>query len=145
MTHACRKTIIRDPLRQSFREEEMHSKDDGAATLVYKVCLRSEWDHAVAGGRYLGSADDVRDGYIHLSTRVQLPGTLAKYFRGKKGLVMITFAAEELGQHLRWEPSRGDQLFPHFYGPLPTGRARSVVPLKLGADQIPVLPQELSS
>lgn len=113
-----------------------------APTLVYKVCPGDAWREAVTQGHYLGSADDIRDGFIHLSTREQLAGTLSKYFRGQGGLVLVQFAAEELGQHLHWEPSRGGALFPHYYGPLPAGRARTVTSLVLDADDIPQLPEE---
>ena len=83
--------------------------------LVYKVLRATEWAAAQAQRRFAGSSDDVRDGFIHLSTREQLPGTLDRHFGGEAGLVVLEIEAERLGPKLKWEPSRGGALFPHFY------------------------------
>ena len=87
--------------------------------LVYKVLRASEWREAQARGAIAGSADDLRDGFIHLSTRGQLQGTLARHFGGETGLVVLEIASDRLNDGLRWEPSRDGALFPHFYGVLP--------------------------
>lgn len=86
----------------------------------------------------------MRDGYIHLSTAKQLPVTLEKHFFGKRDLVLVEFVATDLGPDLRWEPSRNGELFPHLYRPLPTDLARSVIPLPLGNDGRPELPEHVS-
>ena len=99
---------------------------------IYKVCRRQEWDAAVASGAYGGSADDRRDGFIHLSRASQLEGTLRRHFAGQRDLVRITVDADALGEALRFEPSRGGELFPHLYGELPTSLATEVVPVSLG-------------
>ena len=54
-------------------------------------------------GRFDGSADDARDGFIHLSARHQVAGTLAKYFAGQRDLVLLAVDPERLGERLRWE------------------------------------------
>ena len=46
----------------------------------------------------------------------------------------VAFDDADLGPGLKWEPSRGGQLFPHLYGPLPTRLARSANPMPIGAD-----------
>lgn len=111
-----------------------------AATLVYKILPRRAWQAALAAGRYDGSADDARDGFIHLSAADQLAGTAAKYFRGEPDLVLVTFAADALGPALRWEPSRGGDLFPHVYGALDPASAVAVEDLPLGPDGVPLVP-----
>lgn len=111
---------------------------------VYKVCARSEWDEAGRTGAYAGSADDLRDGFIHLSTASQLSVTLEKFFQGRPDQVLISFDESTLGSALRWEPSRGGQLFPHLYGSLPVSKALSVVVLAIGADGRHVLPKDLA-
>ncbi len=85
---------------------------------VYKVLTRAEWQKLRATGEFAGSPDDVRDGFVHLSTLEQLPGTLAKHFSGKRDLVLVEIPTEALGEALRWEASRGGALFPHLYGVL---------------------------
>lgn len=86
---------------------------------IYKLCSRAEWSAALAAGAYTGSADDVRDGFIHFSTAAQLAATAAKYFAGRTDLVLVEVDAARLGPALQFEPSRGGDLFPHLYGALP--------------------------
>jgi uncharacterized protein (DUF952 family) len=112
--------------------------------IVYKLLSASEWRAAVAAGTYGGSSDDARDGFIHLSAADQLAGTAAKHFKDKPDLVLVALDADRLGTALRWEPSRGGALFPHLYGALDPAAALSVIPAPLGADGVPVLPEELS-
>ncbi len=107
---------------------------------VFKICSRDEWQNAVAAGRYAGSADDARDGFIHLSTREQLKGTAAKHFAGQTGLICIAFAAADLGVELKWEPSRGGALFPHLYRPLDPSEALQIFNLPLDGDGVPQIP-----
>ena len=98
---------------------------------------------AGSGGIYAGSADDRRDGFIHLSTAAQLEGTLARYFAGRADLVLVAFASASLGDRLKWEPSRGGQLFPHLYAPLDPELASRAEPLPMTADGSHALPQDL--
>jgi uncharacterized protein (DUF952 family) len=112
---------------------------------VFKVAPRAAWEDARGTGRYAGSADDLRDGFIHLSLREQLADTLAKHFRGQHDLVLIQFETASFGDALRWEASRGGALFPHLYAELPTANARAVHELALGIDGVPVLPEEFAA
>jgi len=93
-------------------------------------------------GRYDGSSDDRRDGFIHFSAADQLGGTLAKYFRDRPDLVLVAFETAALGDALKFEPSRGGDLFPHLYGSLPTALALWQRPLELGADGVPLVKEE---
>ena len=110
---------------------------------VYKVCTAIEWRAAEVAGNYTGSADDIRDGFIHLSTAGQLPGTLAKHFSCRTDVLLVTFEAAALGDRLKWEPSRGGQLFPHLYEPLRVALAQRVEASSLDADGRHVLPEDL--
>jgi uncharacterized protein (DUF952 family) len=112
------------------------------AAMIYKIVGRQEWTDATRAGLYTGSPDDVRDGFIHLSSREQLSGTLAKHFPGRADLLLVALDAAELGDALRWEPSRGGQLFPHFYAALPVRLARTVTPISIDAMGRHCLPQE---
>lgn len=112
---------------------------------VFKVVPRPAWEDACRSGAFIGSADDVRDGFIHLSTREQIAGTIAKHFRGQHDLVLIQFETRLLGEALRWEVSRGGDLFPHLYAALPTACASVEFALPLAADGVPILPKELAA
>lgn len=110
---------------------------------AYKVLPRSDWKTACVDGCFRGSAVDLHDGYIHLSTRETLPETLRKYFAGQTDLCLIEFDTAELGDSLRWEPARGGQLFPHLYTPLRTDLARRIWQLQWDGDAGFALPEAL--
>ncbi len=98
-------------------------------TTIYKICERASWRQAEQTGSYAGSAADARDGFIHFSTAAQLAATAEKHFAGRRDLLLIAVAANELGATLKWEPSRGGDLFPHLYGALPLRAVRWTKPL----------------
>ena len=95
-------------------------------TVAYKIIAAEEWAGVVADGAYTGSEVDQADGYIHLSTQDQFAETAGKHYAGRADLLCLTVDLAALGATVVWEPSRGGQLFPHIYGPLPiaavTGR-----------------------
>ncbi len=111
---------------------------------IYKVCGAAEWDEAARVGRYDGSSDDRRDGFIHFSTAAQLPGTLARHFAGRDDLLLIVIDAGSLGEALKWEPSRGGDLFPHLYGALPVSAALWTKPIERDGDGRHRLPAVIS-
>ena len=87
-------------------------------TTIYKICDRAAWREAERSHRYDGSDVDRRDGFIHFSTADQLAGTAAKHFAGQADLMLIAVDGARLGPALKWEVSRGGELFPHLYGAL---------------------------
>lgn len=89
---------------------------DGRMTLV-KIFRAPEWAEFRESGRFAGSADDLRDGFIHLSDAEQVEGTLERHFAGEAGLVLAQVDVVE-DPSLRWELSRGGAMFPHLYRPL---------------------------
>lgn len=113
--------------------------------VIYKIVDATEWREAIRHGQYAGSADDLRDGYIHLSTAGQLAETARKHFKGRPNLMLVAFLGSSLGPNLKWEPSRGGDMFPHLYGPLPTSRALWSFVLPLDGDGFPRLPSNLNS
>ena len=90
-----------------------------SVTTIYKICERTAWRLAEQAGTYRGSAVDASDGFIHLSTAAQLPGTMEKHFAGSHDLLLVAVDTDRLGLALKWEPSRGGELFPHLYAALP--------------------------
>jgi uncharacterized protein (DUF952 family) len=102
--------------------------------LIFKIVGAEEWRLAQAAGVFEGAAIDRADGYIHFSAALQAAGTAAKWFAGRRDLVLAAVDADALGAALRWEPSRGGALFPHLYGPLPLSAVRWARTLPLDAD-----------
>lgn len=102
--------------------------------LVYKILGVEEWRAAEIGGAFFGSEVDRRDGFIHFSDASQSAETAAKWFAGRADLVLVAIDADRLGANLKWERSRGGQLFPHLYAPLPLKSVVWMRPLPLGPD-----------
>lgn len=106
---------------------------------IYKILPRAEWRAAQALGTFAGSAVDLDDGYIHFSTAAQAQETARRHFHGQADLVVLEVEADDLGDALRWEASRGGDLFPHFYDALNTAKVRAVTEAPLGDDGVPQL------
>lgn len=107
---------------------------------IYKILPRAQWTAAVAVGHFRGSAVDLDDGFIHFSTAAQAGETARRYFAGMADLVVLEVEGDDLGAALRWEPSRGGDLFPHLYAALDVTRVRAVHEAPLGADGVPRTP-----
>ncbi|HEV7384723.1 MAG TPA: DUF952 domain-containing protein, partial [Phenylobacterium sp.] len=101
---------------------------------IYKLLPRADWSAAHEAGRFSGSGVDLADGYIHFSTAAQAQETARRHFAGQADLVVLEVEADDLGGALRWEPSRGGDLFPHLYGPLDVRQVRYLNEAPLGAD-----------
>jgi uncharacterized protein (DUF952 family) len=102
--------------------------------LIYKICPEGVWREAERAGAFAGASIDLQDGFIHFSTAAQVRETAAKHFAGQSDLLLIAVDAEPLGPALRYEPSRGGDLFPHLYGAMPLSAVRWTAPLRLGPD-----------
>lgn len=107
---------------------------------IYKICPEELWREAEATGEFTGAAVDHADGFIHFSTAPQVAETARRHFSGANGLLLVTVEAARLGNALRWERSRGGDLFPHLYGSLPLFAVRGVDPLPLGPDGTHIFP-----
>ena len=108
--------------------------------MIYHMCPAEAWEAAIAAGRYAGTADDRRDGFLHFSTKHQLAESARRHRAGQAGLVLVAVDPARLGERLRWEPARGGDLFPHLYGVLDPAEAAWAEPLPLGPDGEHVFP-----
>ena len=109
--------------------------------MIYHMCPAAVWEEAKRTGLYAGTEDDRRDGFIHFSTADQVAESARRHRAGEAGLVLIAVESTRLGDRLKWEPSRGGQLFPHLYGPLHPAEAASVRLLPLGPGGLHVFPE----
>jgi uncharacterized protein (DUF952 family) len=98
---------------------------------IYKILPRAEWAAAKAAGRYGGSALDLKDGFIHFSSAAQAQETARRHFARQDDLLVLAVEADDLGLALRWEASRGGDLFPHLYGTLDVALVRAVTEARL--------------
>ena len=98
------------------------------AGALYKICPRQSWSEALERGALPISRDDLRDGYVHLSAAHQVRASLDKHFAGQTQLLLLVIASAGLPTgSLRWEPSRGGELFPHLYAELRCEFVREVI------------------
>ena len=113
--------------------------------VVLKILPSPAWREATADGVFKGSEVDLNDGFIHFSSPEQIFATAAKHFRGQHDLVVVAFCAADLGAGLRWEASRGGDLFPHLYGEVRTDLALWIEPAPLDRDGLPIIPERAQS
>jgi uncharacterized protein (DUF952 family) len=114
-------------------------------TYIYKVCSKKEWNDASEIGFYSGSEVDINDGFIHLSTINQIQVTVSKHFAGQEGLLIIQFDEKKIQNKLKWEASRGGDLFPHYYGNIKTKLEDKRFNLDLGINGVHKFPENFFS
>ena len=105
---------------------------------IYKICPTALWQEAEATGIFTGAGIDIQDGYIHFSTAAQSAETLALHFTGQQGLSFVEIDTSVLD--IKWEASRGGQLFPHLYAPLPLSAVTNHWQLALDQNRVHILP-----
>ncbi len=98
---------------------------------IYKIFRAPEWEAMQTAGRTAGAPIDLQDGFVHLSTAAQVEETAARHFAGLEGLVLVAVDEARLAPELRWEPSRGGDLFPHLYRELRMDDVLWAAPLPL--------------
>ena len=105
-----------------------------AELFAYKILTRDQWEAFRADGVFEGAPVDLADGFIHLSAKSQTAETVTKHFAGQDDLILAMVDLAALGGNVKWEPSRGGQLFPHLYGPLPMSAVVTKAVLRIGTD-----------
>lgn len=98
--------------------------------IAYKVLTAGQWADWLAQGSFAGAPVDLADGYVHMSAAGHLTETVERHFSGQTGLCVAAIDLLALGDAVRWEPSRGGQLFPHAYCPLPLSAVIAHGPLQ---------------
>jgi uncharacterized protein (DUF952 family) len=117
----------------------MPNNTSALATIIYKIATDEQWQEAEKEGSFTGSAVDIEDGYIHFSTKQTVIETARKHYKGQDDLWLIAISTKEMSDKLRFEPSRGGELFPHLYEPLDLSHVAWKKPLPLidGEHQFP--------
>lgn len=102
--------------------------------VIYKIAPQALWQAAEALGRFEGSPVDLADGFIHFSTAAQVQETAKRHFAGQDHLVLAAIDAGRLGSGLKYEASRGGDLFPHLYNALDLEAVLWVKPLHMTSE-----------
>jgi uncharacterized protein (DUF952 family) len=109
-------------------------------TTAYKVLTAEQMATLEREGSFAGAPVDLADGYIHMSTAAQLTETVDKHFAGQSDLHVAAVDLGSFGGSLKWEESRGGQLFPHLYEPLLLETVIAYSPLRRDEDGTVRLP-----
>lgn len=112
--------------------------------IIYKILTVDQWREAKQVGRFDGAPVDLADGYIHFSRANQVEETAAKHFTGQQNLLLVGVKASAIAADLRYDVSRGGDLFPHLYGALPLAAVTSVDQLELGPDGLHCFPDSVN-
>lgn len=108
---------------------------------IYKIATRAVAEASHAAGTFTGMPIDQTDGYLHFSTAAQLGDTLRLWFKDQRDLALLAVRSHDMGTALRWEPSRGGQLFPHVYGTFPMSAVVHEATVTVDAEGRCVLPE----
>jgi uncharacterized protein (DUF952 family) len=109
---------------------------------VYKVLRANEWETASNTGKIVTDLDN-GDGFIHLSTAVQLAATLSFFFQDSDEVFLLQLDLEKLDKDkLLYEepyPNEGKRksAFPHLYSELRTDQIANVWTLERDAFNLP--------
>jgi uncharacterized protein (DUF952 family) len=101
---------------------------------IYKITTKSLWYEAQKTGILQGMPIDINDGYMHFSTKDQLFETLRLHFKGQRDIFLLGVRTKDIAQNLKWEASRGSNLFPHLYATLKTSIIAFAKPIEVDAN-----------
>jgi uncharacterized protein (DUF952 family) len=97
---------------------------------ILHITTRARWEQAVSEGEYRHDTL-ATEGFIHCSTREQLPWVVETFYKGQTGLLVLRIDAGKLLPSLKWEnPRDASILFPHIYGPINVDAVAAVIPLE---------------
>ncbi|KAI8808059.1 hypothetical protein BJ742DRAFT_809627 [Cladochytrium replicatum] len=116
------------------------------ASVFYKILTVSELGElkaALSNGsiqiRWSGTPFDLSSGFIHLSTAIQVPMTISRFFGNHDSVVLLRFSVADLSNHdVRWEApahppgmvvdtSVPEDQFPHIYDGIEASFLETVV------------------
>ena len=108
--------------------------------IAYKVLTADQMHQLEQTGGFAGAPADLADGFIHLSTAAQLGATVDRHFAGATGLWVAAIDLAAFGDSVKWEKSRGGELFPHLYDVLMLSAVIASGPLTRDSDGAVDLP-----
>ena len=92
---------------------------------ILHIATPADWTAAQQAGE-VTPPSLATEGFVHCSTRAQLPSTLSRHFRGAGPLVLLVLDADAIAADLRWDESYPGERFPHVYTPIPVAAVVAV-------------------
>lgn len=84
--------------------------------LIYHIVLPDVWD-AFDIDLYQAASLET-EGFIHCSFANQLDAVIKRYYSDAPSVVVLTIDTEKLMSRVLNEPSTGNEIYPHIYGPV---------------------------
>tara|TARA_B100000900_G_scaffold349966_1_gene316318 strand:- start:620 stop:979 length:360 start_codon:yes stop_codon:yes gene_type:complete len=105
---------------------------------LYKVLTISEWNKSVKSG-LIETSLDIKDGFIHFSSSIQLALTLDLYFKSVNKVILLQIDENKLNSPLIYEEADGERIgkFPHLYDKLSVQSISKKWELHRNAFQLP--------
>ena len=108
---------------------------------IYKILTKCEFETLKNNNYFEGTKKDIDDGFIHFSKKDQLIGTLNKFYKNQKNLVLLKISSSNL-DNLKWEDASDSQIFPHLYSKLNTQNILAEYQIKVDMDGKFILPTD---
>lgn len=86
-------------------------------SLIYHIVSAADWAKQESQPSY-EAASLLTEGFIHLSTKEQVAGTLNRYYQHVPDLLLLHVDSDKLTSDLHYELATNQESFPHLYGPL---------------------------
>lgn len=84
--------------------------------LVYHIVLPEVW--AAFDTELYRAASLESEGFIHCSFADQLDGVIERYYKDADSIVVLEIETDRLMSRVLNEPSTGNEIYPHIYGPI---------------------------
>jgi uncharacterized protein (DUF952 family) len=97
--------------------------------MLFHITKQAHWEKNQDQMLYFPESFD-SEGFIHLSTSIQVDGVLERYFQNQKDLILLCIDETLLDKNLVFEPSTSGELFPHLYGGLPVAAISNIEKIK---------------
>jgi uncharacterized protein (DUF952 family) len=111
----------------------------------YKLLTLEEWTQFEAQGIFYGSPLDLKDGFIHNSTAVQIPSTTERYYAQRKDVVLVKVDSKKVVGEIKLDLAKNGEYYPHIYnGYIPLGAVLNAKTLEVDSHGKHVFPEYLS-
>lgn len=85
--------------------------------LIYHIVPAADWAKQESQSTYEAPSLQA-EGFIHLSQKEQVAGTLSRYYRNVPDLLLLHVDTDKLTNDLKYELATNNESFPHLYGSL---------------------------
>jgi uncharacterized protein (DUF952 family) len=86
--------------------------------MIYHITSQAAWNDAQYSGFY-EAASLATEGFIHNSSREQLPAVQQRYYKDATGMIILHIEEDRLTSPLKYELAPSiNEMFPHIYGPI---------------------------